>query len=108
MPGTYFNTAAFAEPAVGTIGNAGVDILRQPSFYNFDLALGKTVPIGLGEKRVLKLRLEAYNALNHPQFTTIKSTAQFNGAGVQTNASFGLPTADRGPRILSLDLRFQF
>ncbi len=108
VPGTYFNTAAFAEPAAGTIGNAGVDILRQHPYYNFDLALGKTVPIGLGEKRVLKLRLEAYNAFNHPEFTSINSTAQFNGAGIQTNASFGLPTADRGPRILSLDLRFQF
>jgi hypothetical protein len=108
LPGTYFNTSAFAEPAVGTIGNAGVNILRQHSYSNFDLALGKTVPIGLGEKRVFKLRLEAYNALNHPEFTTVNSTAQFNAAGVQTNASFGLPSADRGPRILSLDLRFQF
>jgi hypothetical protein len=108
VPGTYFNTAAFAAPAVGAIGNAGVNILRQHSYSNFDLALGKTVPLGLGEGRILKLRLEAYNAFNHAQFTTVNSSGQFNAAGAQTNLSFGFPTADRGPRILSLDLRFQF
>ena len=31
-----FNTSAFAFPAVGTFGNAGVSILREPGVNNWD------------------------------------------------------------------------
>ena len=55
---TYFNTAAFGEPAVGTIGNAGVNILRNPGFMNFDASIARRIPVGHNEKRVFVLRFQ--------------------------------------------------
>src|ERR1039457_2491556 len=52
-----FNPAAFALPAVGTIGNAGTNIMYGPGWINFDASLSKSIPIG-SEKRLLKFRVE--------------------------------------------------
>jgi hypothetical protein len=64
-----------------------------------------------GEKRVLKFRTEAYNALNHTQFSELNTAAQFNASGAQINDDFGRPTATRPPRIISFASfarRFEF
>jgi hypothetical protein len=103
-----FQTDAFALTPVGSFGNAGVGIVRGPGLNNWDMALDKQVPVGLGEKRALRIRLEAYNAFNHTQFTTLNTTARFDPTGKQVNAAFGQFTAAAPARILSLALRFQF
>ncbi len=41
--------------------------LRGPGFFDLDLGLGKTFPI-YAEKVNLKFRVDAFNALNHPNF----------------------------------------
>ncbi len=58
--------------------------------------------------RVLKFRTEAYNALNHTQFSALNTAAQFNASGAQINNDFGRPAAPRSPRIISFALRFEF
>jgi hypothetical protein len=104
-----FNTAAFAVTPVGSFGNASPGILRGPGLANWDIAMKKQIPLGLGEARSLQLRVEAYNAFNHTQFTSVNSSAQFNPAtGAQTNANFGAYTAAAPGRILSFSLRVQF
>lgn len=69
--GFYFNPAAFARPALGTaspstpvLGNlgGGAGVLSYPHTTNFDMTMAKLIPIGLGERRGLKLRVQAYNA----------------------------------------------
>jgi hypothetical protein len=105
-----FNPAAFSLPAVGTIGNAGggAGVLYGPGWINFDASLSRSIPIG-SEKRQLKLRLEAFNVFNHVEFSGVNSSFTFNPTtGANTNASTGQYTSDRGPRVLSLELRFQF
>jgi hypothetical protein len=107
-----FNPAAFAVPAVGTIGNAGggAGILYGPGWINFDASLSRSIPIG-SERRQLKLRLEAFNVFNHTQFSGIASSFAFNPTAAgnpNTTANTGQYTSDRGPRVLSLELRFQF
>ena len=106
--GKYFNPAAFARPAVGTIGNAGTNIMYGPGYGNFDMTLTKSIPIGLGEKRVLKLRLEAFNVFNHTQFSGVNTGFIFAPDGSNTNSAIGNYTSTRGPRILATELRFQF
>jgi hypothetical protein len=107
--GLAFNPSAFAEPAVGTIGNAGggSGIIRGPGFVNFDASLSRSIPIG-SERRQLKLRLEAFNLFNHTEFSGVNTTFTYDATGKNTVASTGQYTSDRGPRILSLELRFQF
>jgi len=117
----YFNPAAFSVPAIGTLGNAGVNIMYGPGYINHDVTLARK--IALGERREFQLKLEAFNVLNHVQFTgvnsgftfqpcTVGSTADClstpSGGFRNTNANIGALTGERGARILSLEMRFQF
>ena len=107
--GLAFNPAAFAEPAVGTIGNAGggAGIIYGPGFVNFDASLSRSIPIR-SDKRQLKLRLEAFNVFNHTEFNGVSTSFTYDATGKNTVGNTGQYTTDRGPRILSLELRFQF
>jgi hypothetical protein len=58
----WFDTNAFQDPAAGTFGNEGKNTLRIDWGRNVDLSLFRS--FGLGKKRSLQLRLEAFNALN--------------------------------------------
>ena len=63
----WFNTAAFTNPAAGTYGNERPYSLRAPGFANLDVAIAKFIP--LHDALRLELRGEAFNALNHPNYS---------------------------------------
>ena len=102
-----FNTAAFALPAIGTYGNAPRTVLRGPGTNNWNIAIFKNFPL-VKERLKMQLRSEFYNAFNHTQFTTWDTTARFDPAGNQVNASFGQDTAAASARILQFSLRAYF
>ncbi len=103
----YFNTSVFAMPALGTYGNAPRDVVRGPGINNIDMSVFKYFPIR--EKYRFQLRFEAYNALNHTQFSGMNTTAQFNPATrQQVNAALGTLTSARTPRVGQASLRFLF
>jgi hypothetical protein len=103
----YFNTAAFALPAQATAGNARKDVFRGPGINNWDMSMFKNFPIA--ERFVGQFRIEAYNAFNHTQFSSVNTNAQFNPTtGALANASFGQINAARQPRIMQLALRVNF
>ena len=104
----WFNPAAFRAAAVGTLGNAGVNIMYGPGYINHDVTLNRKIQLGASEKRQLQLKVEAFNVLNHVQFTGVNSSFTYNAAGVNSNANIGALTGERGPRIVSLELRVQF
>jgi len=92
----WFNRAAFAQPALGSFGNSGRSILRGPGINNLDLALFKN--FFFPGNTTLQFRVEAFNALNHPQWS-----------GVSTNISasnFGVITSARDGRIVQLGVKF--
>ena len=68
---------AFANPTqanadfVGPVGfNIGTrNNLRGPGYFNMDMGLAKTFPLW-SERVVLKFRADAFNVLNHPNFST--------------------------------------
>jgi hypothetical protein len=94
----WFNTAAFAQPAAGSLGNLGRNTERAPGVNNLDLALFKNFTLTTGVR--LQFRLESFNALNHTQFQ-----------GVSTNltaANFGVVTSARPARINQLGLKLLF
>lgn len=77
-PQQWFNTAAFAQPAQYTFGNAGRNILRTDSLSNLDFSVYKRWPFL--ESRHLELRAEFFNLMNHPSFGypgVTLGTAQF-------------------------------
>ncbi len=63
---SWFNTAAFAQPAPGVYGTAGRDILRCPGTNNWNLSIFKNFPIK--ERVSWQLRFEGFNTFNHAQF----------------------------------------
>jgi hypothetical protein len=91
----WFNTAAFAQPALGSFGNSGRSILRGPGINNLDLALFKNFELPRGSR--LQLRFESFNAFNHPQFSTVSTNL--------TAANFGVVTQARPGRINQLGLK---
>ena len=102
-----FNTSAFARPALGTFGNAGIGILRGPGVNNWDIGVAKRFPLRK-EGRFLQFRTEFFNAWNHTQFSSLDTTARFNPAGQQVNPTFGAYTSARPPRTIELSARVVF
>ncbi|MBS1859502.1 MAG: carboxypeptidase regulatory-like domain-containing protein [Acidobacteria bacterium] len=102
----FFNTSVFLPPAAGTTGNAATSLFRGPGINNFDLSLLKDVKVH--ERAHFQFRAEAYNALNHTQFSGVNTAARFDATGKQVNGLFGQVTAARDPRIMQLGLRFYF
>lgn len=102
----FFNTSVISLPVTGTYGNAPRLFLWGPGINSTDLALMKNILFK--ERLNVQLRFEAYNVANHTQASTINTSAQFNGAGVQTQAQFGQVTAARDPRQLQLSARISF
>lgn len=102
-----FDTGAFALPAVGSFGNAGVGILRGPGINNWDMAASKRFPL-FSESRWIQFRAELFNAWNHTQFASLYTTAQFNPAGQQTDPNFGAYSASRPPRVIQFSLKAVF
>lgn len=95
----WFNTAAFTRPAAGTFGNAGMNILRGPSFQNWDLALFKNFKLA-SEKLNAQFRAEVFNFPNHPLLS--------NPVVNPRSGTFGLVTSKFGERNLQLALRLTF
>ena len=72
-----------------------------------DVSFVKKIPLK-NERQFFSLRWEMYNALNHTQFSGVDTTARFDPAGAQVNATFGQVTSTRAPRIMQASLRFTF
>ena len=97
-PERWFNTDAFALPALYTFGNSGRNIVSGPGLANLDLSLQKKWV--LHENQALEFRLDAFNALNHPNFNL---PGRIFGA-----ANFGVVTSAQDARELQLALKLIF
>ncbi len=76
----WFNTAAFAQPASGTIGSSGRNIVNGPRSVVINLSVFRNVR--LGERAVFQFRVEAFNALNHTSFGLPGTTVGTSTYGV--------------------------
>ena len=95
----WINRDAFAIPALGTFGNAGVGVLRAPGYWNVDLSISKRfATVG---RQYLLFRGEMFNALNHPNFGPPNRDIQ--------STTFGTITSTVGdPRVIQLVLKYHF
>ncbi|HTZ90698.1 MAG TPA: TonB-dependent receptor [Alloacidobacterium sp.] len=107
LPGTYFNTCAFQDPAEGSFGNVGLNTLRGPGVENIDASILKTIPVG--ESRRFEIRGEFYNVFNHANFLFAAPGPQnSNNATVLGSSSFGYVTAANDPRLVQIGLKFYY
>ncbi len=87
----WFSPSYFSAEPVGTFGNVGRGFMRGPGFNYTDLSLFKDLPLGRSDtSRILQLRLEAYNAFNHPNFAP-------PDGNLSTGAAFGTITSVQEP-----------
>jgi len=96
--GEWFNTSAFALPALGTYGNLGRDVLTGPGQWNLNVALVRKFAIH--ERQTLEFRAEGFNVLNH--------TELLNPNGTENSSLFGKITTANDPRIMQLAMKFVF
>ena len=93
--------------------------VHGPGTNNLDLSLSKVIPIGKTVKA--EVRLDAFNALNHTQFTGVNNTANFSSltsgitnlpydanGNLVNNNGFGTINGVRPPRTLQLVTRLTF
>jgi hypothetical protein len=63
----WFDTSCFQQPALGTLGDAGRNVLRMGGIKNWDFSLFKNVR--MGESRSLEFRSEFFNVFNQHSFS---------------------------------------
>jgi hypothetical protein len=105
----FFNTSVFQRPALGQVGSGALAsryAFRGPGINNWDISLFKNFKVG--ERVNFQFRWETYNTFNHPQFSGVNTSFQFNAAGQQVNPQVGQLTSDRSPRLQQLALRLSF
>jgi hypothetical protein len=65
----WFDPGTFTQEPIGTFGNVKRNFFHGPGFNYSNFEVYKNLPIGGAERgRYIQLRLEAYNAFNHPNF----------------------------------------
>jgi len=104
-----FANQAFFNPGPGTVGTLQRRMFDNPSVFGLDASIQKITRIR--ERHTLELRMEAFNALNHPTFYNGES---YNAGSPQTqfninSTSFGrinYTFFDR--RLVQLGLRYRF
>jgi hypothetical protein len=94
----WLNASAFAQPAVGTTGNAAPGLLEGPGAWTLDAGLTRSFAIT--ERQQLEFRAEADNVLNHTNLN--------NPNTVVGNANFGRITTAGDPRILQFAIKYVF
>jgi hypothetical protein len=102
-PTRVFNRYAFAQPAAGTFGNSGRNILRGDGLNNVDLSLFKNER--LSERFTLQFRTEWFNAFNHTQFGPFPGTS----FSVDPSVAFGkYLSTQHDARIIQMALKLIF
>jgi hypothetical protein len=91
---------AYGNAAAGQFGNASIATEHAPSYFGFDMSIGKRFK--LAEKRSIDFRTEMFNIFNHPSFGP-------PGRSLTTPSTFGLITSQTTlPRQIQFGLKLYF
>ncbi|HWZ81848.1 MAG TPA: carboxypeptidase regulatory-like domain-containing protein [Terriglobales bacterium] len=82
------NAAAFAAPRGLTFGDAGRNVLNNPSRLNFDMTLFRTMKVH--EATNLEFRAEIFNVFNHTQFRVYDPSTNFGNGANNTITCYGI------------------
>jgi hypothetical protein len=114
----FINLSCMGEGLRGSIGaDSGQGAFTGLGYRNWDGALAKRFQIGGEAKRFFQIRFEAYNFMNHAEWSGINLTPTFspttnqitnlptNGGGI---FGYGAENAVRAARVVQLGARFSF
>lgn len=95
----WFNTDAFVQNAIGTVGTVGINSVRGPGFWNIDLGVSRQFEVA--ENKRFEFRTSFFNLFNHTNLGTPNST--------QSSPAFGRITSIQGDsRVIEFGLKFAF
>jgi len=97
---TWLNKAAYTPAAAGYFGTLSRGTIVGPGFTNLDASLHKVFNMPYNEKHQLAIRFEAFNALNHPNWSL--PTLTYN------SSTFGRIGGTAAMRQLQLAAKYQF
>jgi hypothetical protein len=90
----YFNKAAFAPQALGTVGNLGWNSVVTPAYWDVDLALSRR--FRFHERHVFEVRADAFNIGNN-------FVPAFPGSNPPVQAATAAPTSPAVPAFVGLN-----
>src|SRR5262249_43684450 len=109
-PKLWFNKAAFAQPAPGTFGNAGRNVILGPNLHSVDLSLNKLTKIT--ERTSVQFRAEIINVFNRVNFSLPNvdfNSSTFGAISETPDVTAGNPRlGEGGPRVVQFGLKFIF
>jgi hypothetical protein len=97
----YFNTAAADQPAPGTYGTIGRNVLRGPGYANTDLSISRRFPLRIRESANLWFRSEFFNLFN-------QVTLGLPGNQIGPTSFGRITSTDTDQRILQFSLKVEF
>ncbi len=95
---SIISSAAFAQPALGTLGNVGAGSIAGPGTWQFDVAISRSFRIREGQS--LDFRAEAFNVTN--SFLMNDPVTNLN------SNTFGQVLSAKDPRIMQFALKYVF
>jgi len=110
-----YDPTAFANPALGTYGNAGRAIFHLPGRNQTNLSLIKNFYWNTEKARYFQLRFESFNVFNHTQFflesangNVLGSSPCVPGGIAVCTSTTGRPGSTRNPREFQFGLKLYF
>ncbi len=94
----WFNGRAFALPPVGSVGTAGLNVLRGPGSYNLDFGVYRDFRIT--EQVAVQFRGQFYNFFNHTRLSNPDTNF--------SSPNFGRILGTGAPRVGELGLKLVF
>ncbi len=105
-PYGWFDPNAFGLPPAGMYGNLGRNVLAGPGLCTLDLALHKT--LWRTERQSIRLRLEAFNLANHPNFQIPAAPALFTSTLDRVGSASRITDTTTTARQIQLALKWVF
>jgi len=109
-PNEWFNRAAFAQPALGTFGNSGRNVIIGPDLHSVDLAVNKLTKVA--ERASLQFRAEVFNVFNRANFSLPNvdfNSTTFGAISETPDVTAGNPRlGEGGPRVVQFGLKLIF
>src|SRR5262249_38667212 len=106
----WFNKSAFAQPAPGTFGNSGRNVIIGPNLHSVDFSVNKLTK--LAERASVQFRAEVINVFNRANLSlpNVDFNSSIFGAISETpDVSAGNPRlGEGGPRVVQFGLKFLF
>ncbi len=105
----FLNPSCFSLPTPGNNGAIVQPAAYGPGFFNTDVSLFKNFPIS--EHQKLQFRFEAFNFLNHANYTfgqDANLNLAFDAAGKVSNPNFGSALNKIGHRIIQMAVKYYF